>query len=121
MSLASTCWLNPGTIEHEFLHALGLFHTHNRFDRDNYVQIVWQNVQGGPANKNFWKHSPFESNYFGLPYDYLSVMHYRETDASKNGGVTILTRDQSYQNYIGKSPGVSRGDVRLIKKMYHCN
>ena len=121
LSLASTCWLNPGTIEHEFLHALGLFHTQNRFDRDNYVQIIWQNVQGGPANKNFWKYSPFESNYFGLPYNYLSVMHYRETDGSKNGGITIQTRDQRFQKIIGKSPGVSRGDVRLIKKMYHCN
>ena len=41
-------------------------------------------------------------------------MQYRETDASKNGG---KTRDRRYQNYIGKSRGVSRGDVRLIKKM----
>ena len=88
---------------------------------DNYIQIVWQNVQGGRINENFWKYGPFESNYFGLPYDYLSVMHYRETDASKNGGVTIQTRDQRFQKIIGKSPGVSRGDVRLIKKMYHCN
>ena len=26
-----------------------------------------------------------------------------------------------YQNYIGKSIGVSGGDVRFIKKMYRCN
>ena len=119
--MASSCWLDPGTIEHEFLHSLGLFHTQNRFDRDNYVQIVWKNVEGGEVNANFGKHGPLESNFFGLPYDYLSVMHYRERDGSKNGGVTIQTRDRRYQNYIGKSPGVSRGDVRLIKKMYRCN
>ena len=121
LSLASSCWLDPGTIEHEFLHALGAFHTQNRFDRDNYVEIVWQNVQGGEVNTNFWKHTPFEFNYFGLPYDYLSVMHYRERDGSANGGKTIETRDRRYQNKIGKSRGVSRGDVRLIKKMYRCN
>ena len=108
-NLLSLCWLDPGTIEHEFLHALGLSHTQNRFDRDNYVQIVWQNVQGGRPNTNFWKHGPY--GYLGLPYDYLSVMHYREADWGINGGITIKTRDQRYQNYIGKSPGVSRGDL----------
>ena len=121
LSLGSGCWLDPGSIEHEFLHALGVYHTQNRFDRDNFIQINWKNVAEGEANKNFLKHSRLEANYFGLPYDYLSVMHYREKDASQNGGVTIKTRDPRYQNYIGKSPGVSRGDIMLIKKMYGCN
>ena len=66
------------------------------------------------------KHSSLEANLFGLPYDYLSLMHYREKDYSRNGGVTIQTRDPRYQNYIGKNPGVSRGDIVLIKKMYGC-
>ena len=102
LSLGSKCWLDPGTIEHEFLHALGMFHTQNRFDRDKFIEIIWQNVIGGEGNTNFWKHSPIEANYFGLPYDYLSVMHYREKDASKNGGVTIKTRDHRYQNQGGR-------------------
>ena len=120
LSLAFSCWLDPGTIEHEFLHALGLYHTHSRFDRDNFIQIIWQNVKGGQDNPNFMKHSSLEANLFGLPYDYLSLMHYREKDFSQNGGVTIITRDHRYQNYIGKNPGVSRGDIMLIKKMYGC-
>lgn len=33
-----------GTIVHELLHVLGLWHEQSRADRDRYVRVVWNNV-----------------------------------------------------------------------------
>lgn len=32
---------------HEIMHILGFAHEHKRSDRDNYVEIKWENVQDG--------------------------------------------------------------------------
>ena len=36
-----------GNIVHEIAHSLGFFHEHSRPDRDNYVSILWDNVESG--------------------------------------------------------------------------
>lgn len=44
LSLSTPECINKGTIIHEFLHALGLWHEHSRSDRDEYIEILWNNV-----------------------------------------------------------------------------
>ena len=110
----------PAVIEHEFMHAIGVQHTHSRPDRDNYVTIIEENIQAN-ATDNFEKLDEEEYNTFGLPYDYLSVMHYSDTLFSNGKGKTILTKDSSMQDVIGRAHGVSDGDIELVKRMYKCN
>jgi len=124
LSLSPRECMYPAVIEHEFMHAIGVQHTHSRPDRDNYVTIIEENIQANATHNftdNFEKLDKEEYNTFGLPYDYLSVMHYSDSLFSNGKGKTILTQDSSMQDVIGRAQGVSDGDIELVKRMYKCN
>merc|ERR1711962_994565 len=120
LSLSSRECMYPAVIEHEFMHAIGVQHTHSRPDRDNYVTIIEENIQAN-ATDQFEKLDKEEYYNFSLPYDYLSVMHYSGSLFSNGNGKTILTHDSSMQDVIGRAQGVSDGDIELVKRMYKCN
>ena len=76
-------------IVHEFLHAFGFLHEHQRPDRDWYVEIVWPNILEW-TYMAFMKFPHFFS--FDVPYDGNSIMHYAHNAGSKNGQSTILSK-----------------------------
>ena len=57
-----------GTILHEFIHAWGFSHEHNRPDRDKYVIVKKMEGITEPKNGKGWKTF--------TPYDGGSIMHY---------------------------------------------
>ncbi|KAL7642088.1 UNVERIFIED_CONTAM: hypothetical protein RMT77_007962 [Armadillidium vulgare] len=75
VSLPKWCTDVFGSVQHEFLHALGFFHEQARPTRDSYVTIKWENIDEG--NKMNFEKARSENVYaFGEPYDFESVMHY---------------------------------------------
>ncbi|XP_038220328.1 zinc metalloproteinase nas-14-like [Zerene cesonia] len=54
------------------MRALGVHMTSNRFDRDNYVTINWNNVLEG--KEHYLERAPQES-WLHIPYDFASVTH----------------------------------------------
>lgn len=85
------CLSKVGTAIHELMHAVGFFHEQNRADRDNHVNIRFENIQRG-LESNFEKGSSGSTTTFGVPYDYGSVMHYSSNAFSRNGQPTIVAK-----------------------------
>merc|ERR550519_461027 len=74
LNLGSGC-KSRGTIQHEFIHALGFFHMQARSDRDNYITIMEDNIKDSEKGQ-FAKYGPSMIKHFGLPFNYGSLMMY---------------------------------------------
>lgn len=98
---------------HEISHALGLWHEQSRSDRDDYIQIVWENIE--PDHRfNFDQHLGNSKNIGS--YDYQSLMHYGPYAFSKNGEKTILPLQEDA--IIGQREQLSEKDIAAIQAMY---
>lgn len=91
MNLQSPGCMGIGTIMHEMIHALGFHHEQCRPDRDDYVNIHWENIDGGMSG-NFDRLGTDQWSTFGVPYNQRSIMHYGSHDFSNNGQPTITAK-----------------------------
>ncbi|TSK58117.1 Meprin A subunit beta [Bagarius yarrelli] len=108
------------TVEHEFLHALGFWHEQSRADRDDYVNIMWDQIEAGKEH-NFNTYDDTVSSALGFPYDYTSVMHYSKTSFNKDTKPTIVTRIPEFMDIIGQRMEFSSSDVRKLNRLYNCS
>ncbi|KAJ0060552.1 hypothetical protein NL108_016016 [Boleophthalmus pectinirostris] len=115
LSLNRMGCVDKGVIQHEFNHALGFKHEQTRSDRDQYVQINWENMDPSMAY-NFYRS---DTNNQGTPYDYGSIMHYGRTAFSNNGRDTITPLSNT-QVYIGQRQALSPWDIKRINMLYSC-
>ena len=74
------------TIQHEMMHALGFGHEQARPDRNQYVKIIWSNVEED-MKEQFKLVEEVDS--LGTAYDYDSIMHYPVDAWSKNDEPTM--------------------------------
>lgn len=86
-----------GTAIHELCHALGLFHEMSRSDRDEYVEILWNNIESGKEH-NFKTYSQLGDPGADVSaFNFMSIMMYSPTSFGKmvNGlkQQTIRRRD----------------------------
>lgn len=118
LSLDRNGCVEHGIPIHETIHALGYDHMHNHIDRDNYVDIHWENIQP-EYHTSFDKVDPQWFDNFGTPYDLLSVMHYPRWAFSYNGEDVIVPHDINYIDKIG-SAYMSKDDALRLNRMYNC-
>jgi len=118
ISLVPGCVARHGTIMHEFLHAYGFYHEQSRYDRDDYVEINWDNIQPGTEG-NFVKYTNTTIDHLGTPYDYGSVMHYGAYGFAVDPNIpTIITKDPDA--VIGQRETLSRWDIERVQILYGC-
>lgn len=83
--------LGRGLVHHELGHAVGLYHEHQRMDRDDFVTVLPFCIQAGRA-------SNFDTR-LGIPtgpYDQSSIMHYfANTFSIAPGCPTLVSKDGS--------------------------
>ncbi len=115
---------------HELGHVLGFFHEHQRWDRDAFVTIHYENIKPGRAPDYDWI---AKTNWLvtSLPYDYKSIMHYRICWASKcegecvdgvgNSAFSVIEPvDKKFDGVIGQwtDNGISALDAEKVRLVY---
>ncbi|GBN16024.1 Astacin-like metalloprotease toxin 1 [Araneus ventricosus] len=119
LSLGRGCWY-VGTIVHELGHAIGLFHEHQRSDRDQYLNVYSNNVIQGQIH-NFQKTAANQEVISGK-YDYTSIMHYGSYAFSRQPGrlKTMEAKNGTPLKEPYEKQGLNQNDIDLIKTLYKC-
>jgi len=111
LSLGNGCQ-RFNTIVHEMGHAVGMWHTQSRSDRDNWVVVHFENIRDGTEG-NFQK---YENKPLCGGYDCSSAMHYHPFSFSKNGEKTITPIDESRCDI--SRDGLSTQDTICLNILY---
>ena len=110
-----------GDVMHEILHALGMLHEHTRPDRDEFIQINYNNIDERDHH-NFDPYLPEVGASFGV-YDYSSIMHFDSMAfARMEDLITIEVRNQppppGEKILIGFRNAISSGDAMTLNFLY---
>ncbi|GIY55246.1 astacin-like metalloprotease toxin 2 [Caerostris darwini] len=108
-----------GTVVHEFLHAIGFQHEQNRSDRDDYLNIHWENI----IEKWYYAFNKLlpEQHRLLTPFDYDSVMLYGEKSFSKQWNLKAMTaKDGRFLDEAYNKPGMSASDIKRLNMLYNC-
>ena len=116
INLATGC--STGNTIHEIGHAVGLYHEHTRADRDNYVNVNFDNIQSN-AVYNFYTYE--QLGYDGKDYtstlDFGSVMMYGSYYFAVNSSVPTITRKDGSVFNVQRN-GLSSADINGVEQMY---
>ncbi|MCY4189578.1 MAG: M12 family metallopeptidase, partial [Bryobacterales bacterium] len=94
---------------HEIGHAVGLWHEHEREDRDRYVMVLEGNLD--LANKE----SYLDTHPANGPYDYASAMHYSLRSSALDRGPAMETIPPGMSV---PSASLSPGDIDGVARLY---
>jgi hypothetical protein len=117
-------------IVHELGHVLGFHHEHQRWDRDDYITVHYENIKSGRAS-DYDRIERTNWIVSSTPYDYRSIMHYRICWASKcesecRDGLgsspccVLQPKDTTYDGVIGQwgDNKVSELDAERARSVY---
>ena len=114
------CYNNVGSVVHELLHSLGFYHEQSRPDRDEHVEIRWQNIDHEKNKKYFVKYSHGNVESFNVSYDLDSIMHYSNYAFSKTGKEKTIVAKNDPNKVLGQRKAMSPSDIKQLNLQYKC-
>jgi len=111
LSFGRTCGFSEAV--HEIGHVIGFWHEQSRADRNDYINVHYNNIEPG-ALLNFAILK--NSNSLGVTYDFNSIMHYDEVAFSINGEKTMSSKEPNIP--LGRSTGLSPLDIQQTQLLY---
>ncbi|MBM3796713.1 MAG: hypothetical protein FJW31_22260, partial [Acidobacteria bacterium] len=101
------------TIVAELGHSAGLYHEHQRADRDRYIRLLPENSTAAPQDFTTILGAPL-----GL-YDYASVMHHSAFSGPTPGAaIETIPRGFPIGLDLGLTPMISPGDLDAVQRLY---
>ena len=102
-------------ISHEILHTLGLIHEHSREDRDQYLKVLWENIEE-KYHPQFYKLPSTFLDYTQFDFDQNSLMLYDSRAFSLYpDSQSLIKRDGTM---LRKNERISSGDFEKIRVLY---
>lgn len=103
-----------GDIIHNLLHTLGFPHMHIVNERDNHININWENII--EAKTYYFRKAVVPINMFNTSYDFDSILHFPSTAFAKNTSIpTINPSDPLNVNNMGQRESKWLKMSKLIK------
>merc|ERR1740128_160253 len=107
-----------GLVVHEILHVLGISHTQKRPDRKKYIRVLNNNINKTDTAVHQYKECNHCTTY-GVPYDCMSIMHYRDYYFSINNRKTMVPVDKNSDCDLNSNNNkLTQSDKDLINIMY---
>lgn len=104
-------------ILHEMMHALGFVHEHSRLDRDQYINVVWSNIDDEHKPQFAIVPEMYFEPFRGTPFDYHSVMLYKANSFAKQKHLTSI-QSKTNEAISPVSQGLSELDLYRLNRLY---
>ena len=104
-------------IMHEMMHAIGFIHEHSRFDRDAFVEIIWENIKPEYVSQFQLAPENLMVLILGSEFDYNSIMLYPKSTFSKDKKAFTLI-SKTADEIDPSEQCLSVGDIEKIYRNY---
>ena len=105
-------------IEHELMHALGFIHEQSRTDRDQFIDVLWPNIEEKYQSQFAIVPDALMDYYFDSPFDPDSIMMYDSHAFAVKPELTTL-KIKNTGAAITPRTDLDESDVQRVNRLYH--